>query len=319
MAEPDIFVGVDWGSRTHQVCIVDNAGRVRDERAFEHGGRGLADLADWILEAAPPDRAVVAIEVPHGPVVESPMARQLAAHSINPKQLDCFRDRISPAGAKDDRRDDRVLADALRTDRRYSRRLDAEDPEIVALRARTHTAEDLARERNRLANRLREQLRRYYPQFLELSADLTREWVLELWTRAPTPDKARRLRKTTMQRILKRHRVRAIDADTAMRHPAQPAHPRRARNNRGRHSPHRKPRPPRGVADRPRAVACAMLQARAMFNPAYPAHKMPHDQTPLLQRVGSPPARVRDVRSGNCRRTPAVPRAPAAVERRGSP
>ena len=33
------------------------------------------------------------------------MERGLAVHAINPKQLDRFRDRISPAGAKDDRRD----------------------------------------------------------------------------------------------------------------------------------------------------------------------------------------------------------------------
>ena len=46
MTEPDIFVGVDWGSRTHRVCIGDSTGRVRGERAFEHGGRELADLAD---------------------------------------------------------------------------------------------------------------------------------------------------------------------------------------------------------------------------------------------------------------------------------
>ena len=38
------------------------------------------------------------------------MERGFTVHSINPKQLDRFRDRISPAGAKDDRRDARVLA-----------------------------------------------------------------------------------------------------------------------------------------------------------------------------------------------------------------
>ena len=34
--------------------------------------------------------------------------------TLNPKQLDRFRDRFSPAGAKDDRRDARTLGDALR-------------------------------------------------------------------------------------------------------------------------------------------------------------------------------------------------------------
>ena len=42
----------------------------------------------------------VAIEVPRGPVVESLMERGFEVHSINPKQLDRFRDRISPSDRK---------------------------------------------------------------------------------------------------------------------------------------------------------------------------------------------------------------------------
>ena len=37
---------------------------------------------------------------------------------------------------------------------------------------------------------------------------------------------------------------------------------------------HRCPRALGGVADRLLAIACAMLQARTVFNPAYPAHKI---------------------------------------------
>ena len=47
----------------------------------------------------------VAIKVPRGPVVESLMERGFAVYPINPKQLDRFRDRISPSGAKDDRQE----------------------------------------------------------------------------------------------------------------------------------------------------------------------------------------------------------------------
>ena len=122
MTQMKWFVGVDWGSRTHQACILDGAGAVRGERAFRHGGAGLAAMAAWIDDTAgdTPAAAVgVAIETPRGPVAESLLAHGLAVHSINPKQLDRFRDRHSPAGAKDDRRDARVLASALRTDRPY--------------------------------------------------------------------------------------------------------------------------------------------------------------------------------------------------------
>ena len=31
------FVGVDWGSQTHQACVIDVAGTLLGERAFEHG------------------------------------------------------------------------------------------------------------------------------------------------------------------------------------------------------------------------------------------------------------------------------------------
>ena len=103
------FAGVDWGPEKHQVCLLDAAGTVVGERAFAHGGPGLAALCDWLLSlAGHPSAVAVAIEVPHGPVVDVLLDRGFAVHAINPKQLDRLRDRFSVAGAKDDRRDARV-------------------------------------------------------------------------------------------------------------------------------------------------------------------------------------------------------------------
>ena len=168
------FVGVDWGSEAHQVCIIDGEGSVRGERSFTHTGSGLAEMAAWLLAqaGAAADVIGVAIEVPHGPVVEALMEHGFVVHSLNPKRFDRFRDRFSPAGAKDDRRDARVLADALRTDRRFFRRLDPVDPEVVELREWTRIADDLTAERTRLVNRVRQQLWRYYPQVLAVEGDL---------------------------------------------------------------------------------------------------------------------------------------------------
>ena len=221
------FVGVDWGSEAHQVCIIDGEGSVRGERSFTHTGSGLAEMAAWLLAqaGAAADVIGVAIEVPHGPVVEALMEHGFVVHSLNPKQLDRFRDRFSPAGAKDDRRDARVLADALRTDRRFFRRLDPVDPEVVELREWTRIADDLTVERTRLVNRVRQQLWRYYPQVLTVEGDLAKAWLLELWQLAPTPAKARRVRKDTIARLLKRHRVRCIDAGEVLRRLREPAIP----------------------------------------------------------------------------------------------
>ena len=225
MEDFEFYAGIDWGSETHQVCILDSAGALLGERAFRHGGAGLAEMADWILATtgAAPQAVGVAIEVPHGPVVETLMERGFAVHAINPKQLDRFRDRFSPAGAKDDRRDAHTMGDALRTDRHAFRRLDAAAPEIVELRAWSRIANDLTGDRTRLVNRARQQLWRYYPQLLKVEGDLARAWVRDLWRLAPTPAKARRVRVKTVAGLLKRHRVRRIDADAVLDRLREPA------------------------------------------------------------------------------------------------
>ena len=222
MAEQEmrVFAGVDWGSRTHQVCVLDASGAVRGERAFKHGGEGLAAMAEWLVDAAggmPPAAVGVAIETPRGPVAESLHAHGLAVHSINPKQLDRFRDRHSPAGAKDDRRDARVLASALRTDPHALRRVEPAGPAVVELREWARIAIDLKQDRGRLANRLRDQLWRYYPQFIEVADDVAAPWALALWKRVPNAAAARGVRAASYDKLLKKHRIRRFDGDALKR------------------------------------------------------------------------------------------------------
>ena len=156
MSDFEILVGIDWGAANHQAALVDSDGQLLGNRSFRHDGAGLAAMTDWILARTAGAAATigVAIEVPHGPVVEAMMERGFAVHSLNPKQLDRFRDRFSPAGAKDDSRDALTLADALRTDRRFFRRLELDTAEVVQLREWTRIANELTGERTRLVNRL---------------------------------------------------------------------------------------------------------------------------------------------------------------------
>jgi transposase len=226
MAEETIawFAGIDWGSETHQACLLDAHGTIVGERECPHSAVGLAELSDWFLSIAGAAGAVaVAIEVPHGPVVDTLFDRGFSAYAINPKQLDRLRDRFSVAGAKDDRRDAHALADGLRTDRHLFRRLQVADPRLVELRAWSRLAEELQGERVRLSNRVHQQLWRYYPQMLKLTDDLAATWFLELWDRAPTPAKAGALRKSTVERLLRQRRIRRVDAETVLRVLRQPA------------------------------------------------------------------------------------------------
>src|SRR4029079_495237 len=116
------------------------------------------------------------------------------------------------SGAKDDSRDARALASALRTDPQCFRHLTPVDPTVVALREWSRIADEIIAERNRLTNRMREQLWRYFPAFLKLDEDLGADWLLDFWELVPTPLKARRVREPTVAKLLKRNRIRRFDA-----------------------------------------------------------------------------------------------------------
>jgi len=209
--EPIVFVGVDWASTEHQVCLIGHEGPV--QKTFSHDAVGLGAMVDWLTSRVEDPRLVgVAIEVPHGPVVEALMDRGVAVYAINPKQLDRFRDRFSPAGAKDDRRDALVLASSLRSDRHCFRRIQPLDPKVVELREWSRMSAELKEERNRLTNRIRQQLWRYYPQAIELTEDHGADWFLDVWALAPTPHAAKRLTEKKIARILQARRIRRLTA-----------------------------------------------------------------------------------------------------------
>ncbi len=138
-------VGIDWGSTNHQNSLIDAPGKLCGEQSFPHGSQGLRDSTQWIKTAtnAAPHQIGTAIEMPHGSVMESMMESEFKVHAINPKQLDRFRDRFSPAGAKDDRRDAQVLGDAPRTDPQALHQPNPTSSQIIVLRDLSRTAEDL--------------------------------------------------------------------------------------------------------------------------------------------------------------------------------
>jgi transposase len=208
------FVGVDWGSEKHRVCLMDRQGKIIAERWVEHSGSGLAELMQWLRQQAlrSPSSLAAAIEIPRGAIVETLLEHGFAVFSLNPKQLDRFRDRYSPAGAKDDRRDAFVLADSLRTDMHCFHAVRLDEPAMIRLRELGRLEDELGEEFNRVANRLREQLHRFFPQLLQLAPAADQPWLWTLLETAPLPARAARLTEAKLERILSLHRIRRIDA-----------------------------------------------------------------------------------------------------------
>lgn len=205
---------VDWGNERHAVCVVGAPGAAPAQFAVEHTPEGLAGLVVRLTELCrgQVSRIRVGIEVPHGPVVDALLDAGFAVFTLNPKQIDRFRDRYSPAGAKDDTRDAFVGANALRTDPDAFHRIEAQHPATVELREWSRIDRELGEELVAQANRLRAQVLRVAPHWLKLCHAADEPWFWDLLELAPTPAAAAALTGQQVQSVLRRHRIRRLTA-----------------------------------------------------------------------------------------------------------
>ncbi len=209
------YVGIDWGSATHQVCVLNAERKVVEEKSWAHDGDANAALADRLTTVAEGNIAdvVVGIETPWSAIVDTLMERGFRVFHINPKQLDRFRDRHTAAGAKDDRRDALVIASSLSTDDQAFHQVKPSDPKLIVLRELSHIWDELNVEQRAVAGRLYAQVLRVFPQVFELGSVYTDQWLVALLTIAPTPEQLRMLTLAKVRKVLKDHGVRKLTAE----------------------------------------------------------------------------------------------------------
>jgi len=150
--------------------------------------------------------------VPRGALVDLCVERGFPVYAINPKQVDRFRDRFTVAGAKDDSRDAQVIGDSLRTDPQAFRRVRLDQPLVIQLREWSRVDDDLGVDLTRLTNQLRDLVYRVAPGVLALCPAADEPWFWALLREAPTPAAQRALSARRLDRLLRDHRIRRLDA-----------------------------------------------------------------------------------------------------------
>src|SRR5258705_2064218 len=211
-----LFVGIDLGSDFHQVCVVDQEGKILGQRKIDHAGGAIQQMLAWLAElagGASPETVAVAVEAPRGAIIDALLEHQYAVFSINPKQMDRFRDRYSVAGAKDDPRDAYVGANSLRTDLSHFRRLHPDHVQVVRLRELSRAHEALQEDWRRNANQLWSYLQRYFPAMLKFSSAADDMWVFDLLEQTQAQSKlAAALPIEELAKLLRRCRIRRFSA-----------------------------------------------------------------------------------------------------------
>src|SRR4029077_6100807 len=123
-----------------------------------------------------------------------------------------YRERHGVSGAKSDRGDAHMLADMVRTDSHQLRVVAGASADAAAVKVVARAHKTLIWERTRQVQRLRHQLREYFPAALTAFDDLDAPDALELLAKAPDPARAGRLTRAQVSAALKRARRRGIPA-----------------------------------------------------------------------------------------------------------
>jgi transposase len=213
-----LFVGDDWAEDHHDIEVMDEAGKVLAKRRLPEGVAGMAQLHDLIGRYLPGNAAdpevVVGIETDRGPWVAALIAAGYLVFPVNPLQASRYRERHGVSGAKSDQGDSHTLADMVRTDSHQLRPAAGDSPQAEAIKVVARAHKTLIWERTRQVQRLRYQLREYFPAAIEAFEDLDAPDTLELLGKAPDPARAAKLTRAQVAAALKRARRRNIAGKT---------------------------------------------------------------------------------------------------------
>jgi Transposase/Transposase IS116/IS110/IS902 family len=199
------FVGIDWASRAHELCVVDEQGVVVEQFGFGHSERGISGALARLAKLGGASELPVAIERPDGLLVDRLLE---SGHEVVPIHANAFhaaRPRWEGAGSKSDVGDAFRLADLLRTDRHRLRALRPLDRATRELQALVRLRDDHVKARVAATNQLAALLAQHWPGAAAIFGRLDSEIALAFLDRYPTPQSTARLGESRLAAFLRRH------------------------------------------------------------------------------------------------------------------
>ncbi len=196
-----LFAGIDWASKTHMICVVDQDGAITVRFEIPNTGKTFTGLVKRLTKLGVDG---VAIERCDGPLVEAMLDAQLRVVVITPRQVKGLRSRYSGSGAKSDVGDAYLLADVLRTDGHRLKALSQDSDATQVLRSLSRTRKQLIESRVGLVNQLRAHLERVFPGAIGLFSRLDNDVAIAFLRRYPTQHAAARLTQPRFAAFLRR-------------------------------------------------------------------------------------------------------------------
>lgn len=185
-----MFAGWDWGTVTHDVTVIDDAGGKVERFAVPHTETGIATAMRRLACHGIPGAVPVTIETTRGLVVDRLLAAGHPVIPVHPNAFHAARPRWGAARAKNDPGDSFKLADYARTDIHRLPALAPTLPETLELQALVRQRADHLGLRVRAVNQLAALLDAHWPGGKAIFAQLHSAIALDFLDRYSTPESA---------------------------------------------------------------------------------------------------------------------------------
>lgn len=173
-----IVVGLDWADKEHTVCWKDvSSGKVQ-AGTLKHRAE---EIKAWVLQISqghPEERIAVVMEQKIGKVVYALLEYgNIDIYPVNPSTVSKYRKAFSPSGAKSDPGDAELMLDLFERHPERMRMLKPDDGQTRKMAVYCRDRRKMVDQRKSLCNTLKQTLKEYFPQALEL---LPREMYAEM-------------------------------------------------------------------------------------------------------------------------------------------
>ncbi|MDH4201238.1 MAG: IS110 family transposase [Spirochaetia bacterium] len=176
------YIGIDNANLTHSVSIIDENGNLLKGFEIENNNDGFQKLRMNLNNYTDP---VIAMEIPHGPLVDFLRTLTFKKFSLNPLKVKRFKEIYSVSGNKNDIVDSNAIAQYIRFNEKKSREMIFNSQEVETLKLLGISHERMKKEHTRYTNRLLFIFRQYFPLYDALFSETAPKILLKMVIKYP--------------------------------------------------------------------------------------------------------------------------------------
>jgi transposase len=211
--EPDLaaFVAIDWADQKHDLVLLPAGSKTKEPLTLEHTPEALSDWVAKLYQRFPTGKIAVILEQSRGSLLYALLPyERLQLYPINPKTSAKFREAFYTSGAKDDPLDADLMLDILHHHRDRLKAWQPDEPITRQLQLLVEARRRFVADQVRLTNRLRNTLKSYFPQALELAGDdLASPMACAFIQKWPTLQAAQQIKPHLLRKFYYAHQCRS--------------------------------------------------------------------------------------------------------------